>query len=75
MSIESRLKRLEAKHAPGQCPHLPHEVRYFNPDGSEETSRAWPPPEHPAPAGHRCPCGCDRLTIRVQYVDDWRALT
>ena len=66
MNHKTRLQKLEAQAAPqGHCPHLPPIVKYFEPDGTPDTTRG-------IPDETTCPCGRDRLRIHVQYVENWR---
>ncbi len=65
-TTENRLQRLEVQAAPqGHCPHLPPIVKYFEPDGTLDTT-------HGIPDETACACGRDRLRIHVQYVEKWR---
>ncbi len=68
MNHKTRLQKLETRLRTDAtlCPHLPQIVKYFEPDGTLDTT-------HGIPDETPCACGRDRLRIHVQYVENWRA--
>jgi hypothetical protein len=68
MNLKTKIDRIEKKHMTDAttCPHLPPIVKYFEPDGTLDTT-------HGIPDETPCACERDRLEIHIQYVDAWRA--
>ena len=61
-TLLSKLERIEKKNMTDAtvCNHLPPVVRYFEPDGTLDTT-------HGIPDETPCSCGRDRICINVNY--------
>jgi len=67
VNIKTKLDKLEEKYKTDAtvCTHMRPVVKYFELDGTPDTT-------HGIPDETPCACGRDRLRIHVQYVEKWR---